>query len=412
MLLRLILVSMTRRASFPVWVFVLCVGVAAAWAQDGTLFSLPNDFNLIDVSSVDDWDGVDDCSDSDGTIVQTGGIVNQGRYPIGSRSFTWHDASRRRTVPAQVYFPTTKGQRFPVIVFSHGLGGSPTRCSYLGSAWASRGFVVVLLQHHGSDENVWQGKLRVMNELREAYKTCWNGRTRALDIRFALDRLESLEKSGDWLGSLLDLENIGVGGYDLGSLGALLVAGQLPPDGRVSLADSRVKAVLAMSPPVNPPQRSYRDVYAAVGIPAFFITGTEDDGIVGSTKASQRRIPFDSMSGNDRFLVVFQGADHMIYGGHFLSIRGRNDQPFQRAICRSSTLFWQAYLKNDEQALTDISGYRLNSLLGVAATIERHIVSRSEEVRTVLEPNETTATPVHTETFPLTRFYRAIVMEN
>ena len=403
---------MLLRASYSALLLFIYTGVSIAWAQDGTLFSFTNDFDLFDLRSLDDWNGIDDYFDSDGEIVQVGGAGRDWRYPIATRSFRWYDASRRRTVPAQIYFPTTKGQRFPVIVFSHGLGGSPSRCAYLATAWASRGFVVALLQHPGSDENVWQGKLRVLNELREAYKTSWSGRTRALDMRFALDQLKWLEESGDWLGSLLDLENIGIGGYDLGALAALLVAGQQPPDGGTSLADPRGTAVLAMSPPINPPRRSYRDVYAAVEVPTFFITGTADDGVIGSTKASQRRIPFDSMTGNDRFLVILQDADHMIYGGHFLSIRGRNDQSFQRAMCRGSILFWRAYLKNDERAMLDITGYRLNTLLGVAATVERNVVPRSGEVQTTSEPSEMIETSTHSEIFPITRFYRAIVIKN
>ena len=405
--------SMLCRVSILLLLVVSCAGVVG-YGQTDPLFTLPNNLGSINLYPVDDY------SDSDDSIVQVSMSASDGRYSVASRSFSWYDASRRRTVPARVYYPSAKGRRFPIIVFSHGLGGSPSRCSYLGTTWAANGFVVVMLQHPGSDENVWQGRLRVMNELREAYKTSWSGRGRALDIRFALNVLESLEQSGDWLGSLLNFESVGVGGYDLGALGSLLVAGQLPPDGGSSLADSRVKAVLAMSPPINPPQGSYRNVYAAVDAPTFFITGTDDDGVIGSTKASQRRIPFDSMSGNDRFLVVFHGADHQIYGGRILSVRARNDQSFQQAICRASTLFWQAYLKKDESAKTNISGYRLNALLGVAATVERRIDSLSGKSRTTSEPEhpmettpsepgETTKAPLLTESFPLSRLYRAML---
>ena len=383
-------------------------------AQEERQFTLPNNFGAVHFYPIDEENGMD------GSIILMSHSSGNGRYSVASRSFVWYDRARRRSVPAQVFYPSAKGQRFPVVVFSHGLGGSPSRCSYLGSAWAAQGFVAVLLQHPNCDENVWKGKIRVLNELRGAYKTCGTGRMHALDVRFTLDQLELLEKSGDWLGSLLDLRNIGVGGYDLGSLGALLVAGQLPPDGGAALADPRIKAVLAMSPPIHPPQGSYRNVYAAIEVPIFFITGTDDDGVIGSTKASQRRIPFDSMSGNSRFLVTLHGADHMIYGGHFLSLRARNDQSFQQAIRRGSTLFWQAYLKNDEQALADIIGYRLNSLLGVAATIERSVVPFSAEPRvakeseqpsekTPSEPDQTTTTSILTETFPLTRLYRAML---
>ena len=127
------------------------------------------------------------------------------------------------------------------------------------------------------------------------------------------------------------------------------------------------------------------------------------------------------MSDNSRYLVILQGADHQIYGGRFLSLRARNDQSFQQAISRASTLFWQAYLKNDEQAINDLAGYRLNSLLGVAATVERRIFSRSAEARSAPEseqPQPTTSweqgasTSILTESFPLTRLYRAMVVKS
>ncbi len=428
MLIRFLSRSCLSGLLLLVWSGVSAFGQNDSEQRD-TILTLPNNLDSVKLFHVDESNDWDASNDWDGSIVQTGGLTNNRRYSISSRSYSWFDAVRCRTVPTQVFSPTVSDQRFPVIVFSHGLGGSPSRCSYLATAWASRGFVVVLVRHPGSDENVWKGKIRILNELREAYKTSWNGRTRAKDLRFVLDRLESLETDGDRLGRLLDLEKIGVGGYDLGSLAALLVAGQLPPDGGPSLADPRVKAVLAMSPPVNPPQGNYRNVYAGIAIPTFFVTGTEDDGVVGSTKAAQRRIPFDSMSGNNRFLVVLQGADHMIYGGHFLSMRSRNDQTFQQAIVRTSMLFWRAYLEADEQSLIDVTGYRLNAILGVAATVERRLAPTSGEVRSnskpeTLTPSETPSTtrpeqrestktssesPLLTETFPITRLYRSMV---
>ena len=36
----------------------------------------------------------------------------------------WQDKSRDRVVPVKLYFPKTGSGPFPVIVFSHGLGGS------------------------------------------------------------------------------------------------------------------------------------------------------------------------------------------------------------------------------------------------------------------------------------------------
>ena len=344
-------------------------------------------------------------------------VSSARRYSVSSQTFVWRDEARRRSIPVKIFYPSTQhDEAFPVIVFSHGLGGSYNRCSYLGSAWASKGFVAVMVQHPGSDENIWKGKVRILQELQESYKYNWSGRTRAEDLRFVLDQLEYR------LAQRIDLTRIGVGGYDLGALASLLLAGQKPPDGGPSLADSRIKAIVAMSPPVNRPQKSYQAVYAGVTVPVLFVSGTDDDGIVGSTKASQRRIPFDAMSQGNRYLVILQGADHQIYGGHMisLSLKARNDKKFQAAIVRASGCFWQAHLQEDARALTILNGYGLNAILGGLARVERRLPDSETASEDVLPKEYTESSqqtlPMETDTeektvvpvFPLTRYYRSI----
>lgn len=348
------------------------------------------------------------------------------RYGVSTRTFTWYDASRRRAVPAKIFMPIASDPQgpFPVIVFSHGLGGSYDRCSYLGRSWASNGFVAVLLCHPGSDESVWRGKVRFMNELRESYKRNWTGRTRANDIRFVLDRLERLVQEDEYWADRIDPDRIGVGGYDLGALASLLVVGQTPPDGGESLYDPRVKAALPMSSPVHCGRGGFRNTYGSIDVPVFFISGTEDDGIIGSTKASQRRIPFDFMQENDRYLVVLHGADHLVYGGHVLSMRARNDKTFQATIVRVSTCFWQAHLRGDRYWRDVLDGHGLGSLAGGMARIERRTGVAEREVATHQPPieekpaSETTVERQENETipeeaekplFPLTGYYRRIV---
>src|SRR5882672_6583070 len=70
--------------------------------------------------------------------------------------YTWHDAKRDRDVPAKIYFPKSGNGPFPVIIFSHGLGGSREGYEYLGQYWASHGYVSVHLQHAGSDDAIWR----------------------------------------------------------------------------------------------------------------------------------------------------------------------------------------------------------------------------------------------------------------
>ncbi len=65
------------------------------------------------------------------------------------------DGTRERKVPVRVYLPTGAAPA-PVVLWSHGLGGSRDNSAYLGRHWSARGFVVVAMQHAGSDESVWQ----------------------------------------------------------------------------------------------------------------------------------------------------------------------------------------------------------------------------------------------------------------
>jgi predicted dienelactone hydrolase len=307
-------------------------------------------------------------------------ILNAAKAsPVNSVSFAWHDKTRNRIIPVKIFYPAkTSEEKLPIIVFSHGLGGSIDCCSYLANAWASQGFAAVFLQHPGSDENIWKGKVKllILNEFKESYRHNWNGRTRAEDIKFVLDNLERLINENHSIAVNFDKNQIGVGGYDLGCLASLLVAGQIPSDNGVSLYDSRIKAVLAMSPPIRYVGKSFQEVYDPINVPALFVTGTKDDSIVGPTKANQRRIPFDAMSRNNRYLVTFQGGDHRIYGGRIFSLSARNDQRFQSAIIRVSNCFWKAVLQKDENAEMVLNGYGFRTLLNGMATVEQHLVTK------------------------------------
>lgn len=272
-------------------------------------------------------------------------------YSVGTRRVSWPIPYTSAVLEAQAYFPIMAPLgSCPVVVFSHGLGASPEQYEYLGNMWASRGIVSFFLYHPGTDTTVWQGKIRPMGELKEAFRENWTGRERALAIRFAIDRIYELPQNSDPIGTMIDLNRLGVGGNNLGALGALLVAGQLPPDNGPILKDPRIKAVIAMSPPVYCPRDKAPLVYSGINIPFISFSGTDDNGIVGTTKSYQRRIPFDGIQGENRYHVTLNGADHQIYCGHQMKRRGKNDPEYQRVVMNVSTLFWGCYLLNDSQA--------------------------------------------------------------
>ena len=303
-------------------------------------------------------------------IPQTGSTYNQSS-PVLTQYVNWIDYSRNRNVSIKIYRPAYMTEKCPVIIFSHGLGGSHEKCRYLGETWAAQGFISVHIRHIGIDEDVWKRKIRPIKELKDVYGRHWSGRMQANDIQFVLNRLDSLAASDSSFGQMIDMTRVGVAGYDLGGLASMLVAGQLPPDGEASLYDSRVKAIVVMSPPVFS-HVSYAPVtYQSMQTPAMFFTGTDDNGWVGTTKSWQRRIPFDYMQGNDRFLVTYQGADHMIYGGHVLS--ARDDQKFQANIAQASLLFWRAYLKEEPALSAYFQGPTVGHIAGTLGRVERRL---------------------------------------
>ena len=72
-----------------------------------------------------------------------------------------------RTVKLTVY--SNNLNKTPVILLSHGLGGTRDSMNYLASHWASRGFTVIAMQHAGSDKDVIKNapRLRKLSHARK-----------------------------------------------------------------------------------------------------------------------------------------------------------------------------------------------------------------------------------------------------
>ncbi|HEX3551931.1 MAG TPA: hypothetical protein VIA62_01730 [Thermoanaerobaculia bacterium] len=274
-----------------------------------------------------------------------------GSYAVATVSYDWTDAARSRKVPVKIYYPEKGPGPFPVIVFSHGLGGSREGYEYLGRRWASHGYVSVHVQHLGSDDAVWRGSQQPQQDLTRAAADVRNALNRPKDVSFALDRLEALNRDPSPLRGRLDLRAIGMAGHSFGAWTTLAVAGQgLGPRQAMSLADPRVKAAVEMSAPV-PRNADLDRAYAKVTMPVLHMTGTLDDSPIGDTKAAERRVPFDRIHASDQYLVIFQGGDHMIFSGRGLQAgRGEKDARFQDLILQGTTAFWDAYLKGDAAA--------------------------------------------------------------
>src|ERR1700693_5393407 len=164
-----------------------------------------------------------------------------------------HDEKRNKDVRIRIFYPVMAG-KYPVIVFSHGAGGSDTCCESLTRHWATYGYITlqpihddsVVQRRSGGDENA-----QFPQAVREALKNpaLWEGRPR--DISFLLDSLPGLQKRVAGLNGKIDTSRIGVAGHSMGAytaeaIGEALV--DLPGHPSQNFSDPRAKAILCLSP--------------------------------------------------------------------------------------------------------------------------------------------------------------------
>lgn len=282
---------------------------------------------------------------------------------IRSLTFEVKDAKRDRVLPVRVYLPEAT-RPAPVVVFSHGLGGSCDNNPYLGEHWAKRGYLVVFVQHPGSDESVWQGvpPLRRMAAMKKA-ASAENHIARTKDIPVLLDALAAWNREdGHPLKNRLDLENIGMSGHSFGAVTTQAVSGQSALRGRISSLEPRLDAALMMSP--SPPAvGDPAEAFATIRIPCLLMTGTLDDSPIGNSTAADRLKVFPHLTHAAAWQVVFDGANHMAFGDRELLGQPHKEPRYHRAILALSTAFWDAELKNDPAAKAWLKGRGAKSVL-------------------------------------------------
>jgi predicted dienelactone hydrolase len=274
------------------------------------------------------------------------------------------DAGRKRQIPLRVYSPRGESPS-PVVLFSHGLGGSREGSAYLGRHWALRGYVAVFLQHPGSDTSVWRDvpvgrRLGAM----EGAASGQNFLLRVKDVPAVLDQLQSWNAtSGHTLAGRLDLGRVGMSGHSFGAVTTQAVSGQAFTGGR-SFADPRIRAALAMSP--SAPRRG-GDPAAAFGglaLPWLLMTGTRDVAPIGGQTLESRLAVYPALPPGRKYELVLEGAEHSAFTDRALPGDSAPRNPnHHRAILALSTAFWDAYLRGDEAARQWLDGDGPRSVL-------------------------------------------------
>lgn len=134
-------------------------------------------------------------------------------YPAapGSEQREWELAIFRGGMTAQNAPMATSPKKFPLILLSHGTGGSAITMSWLAQGLAAKGYVVAAVNHHGNTG-------AEPKYLPQGFALWWE---RARDLSVLLDKLSADPE----LGPRIDFSRVGVAGFSLGGYTALSVVG-------------------------------------------------------------------------------------------------------------------------------------------------------------------------------------------
>jgi pimeloyl-ACP methyl ester carboxylesterase len=229
----------------------------------------------------------------------------------------WFDKTRQRAVPVRLYMPraasaSVTSARVPLVLFSHGMGGSRNGYSYLADDWASHGIASLHVQHVGSDRSVWQGsRIGVLWQLQQA-ASAGEAMARAQDMRFALDQLLASPYA-----QRIASERIAVAGHSYGANTAMLAAGAHVVQGGevLALGDARIKAAILISSPPFYGEEDFAPILKSISVPTLHVTSTADVIEIPGfySDVSDRIKVFNAIGSHDKVLAVFKGGSHSMF---------------------------------------------------------------------------------------------------
>jgi predicted dienelactone hydrolase len=277
---------------------------------------------------------------------------------------TVKDDARQRAIPLKVYLPPARSAT-PVVLFSHGLGGSREGSAFLGRHWAGRGYVAVFLQHPGSDDSVWKDvpRLQRLAAIRKA-ASLNNFMLRVRDVPAVLDQLDKWNgEPGHPLARRLKLQRVGMSGHSFGAQTTQAVSGQAAPLIGQRWSDPRIKAAVIMSPS-SPKRGGAEKAFGGVQLPWLLMTGTQDTAPIGNQTVESRLAVYPALPTGDKYEMVLHNAEHSAFTERALPGDSQPRNPnHHRAILALSTAFWDAYLREDPKAKSWLQGAEPRKIL-------------------------------------------------
>ncbi len=205
----------------------------------------------------------------------------------------------------------------PLVIISHGYSGSRVMMTWLAENLASKGYVVVAIDHTDSTHG-------------DAGPISSTMVHRPRDINFVIKAISNMnQKKTSFLFGMVNTEVTAVIGYSMGTYGALIAAGvgasklalrfpgDIPEQYLIGLQadnpnfetmlDKRIKVIVAFAPFAPLGYWSEAGI-KNLKIPSLFIVGDQDQ----TTGFAAAQWLFDNAVNSERYLLVFQNAIHEV----------------------------------------------------------------------------------------------------
>lgn len=246
-----------------------------------------------------------------------------GPFAVGHATTEAFDPERDRHVPVTLWYPAgaSDGElarypyvdgievvsdvavegapvadgRFPLIVFSHGFGGTPAQSPFLTEALASHGFVVAAPAHVGNTAfDVAAGTDVDMGQ---------SAGDRLPDVSLVIDDVLARDTDPeDLLAGHVDIDRIGVTGHSFGGFTTLAVAAEV--DGEPY--EPRVDAIAALAPG----SRLSDEALRSIEVPTLLMGGTLDATTPIEPNVTR---PWELIAADDLYRVDVVDAGHLAF---------------------------------------------------------------------------------------------------
>jgi predicted dienelactone hydrolase len=275
-------------------------------------------------------------------------------YPSNDPQTTFQYASDTATTLAHNGRPLSGCGAFPLVVFSHGLGGCGVQSLFITETLARQGYVVAAPDHADAVCRVGGSGGQPSKEQEPSVfdPKAWTDATyvdRKDDVELAI----ALMTAGAWA-RVTDANHIGVAGHSLGGYTALGVVG-----GWNSWRDARIKAALLLSPYSLP--FSIKETLGGVRAPLMYQGAQGDIGITPYLEGPNGAY---ARSNLPKYFVKLRGGNHftwtnLLCGGEKTVANCIADKPDAQRIHAYAFAFLNTYLKGQNDPLLTGAGAEL-----------------------------------------------------